>query len=127
MIKILLLVLCLNIGGPLNIVHAQEENPQEMVSTYFQAVKNGDIQTMKSHMGEKFYQRRKVLLERNKNYPEFLKSFYERGEILVGEVKDGVVTVEIQFPDGSINYHHLVVKKDSLGQWKIVDELRKNE
>lgn len=126
MIKILLLILCLNIAWLLNIVHAQAENPREMVNIYFQAVKNGDIQTMKRYMGENFYKKRKVLIENNKNYPEFLKNYYERGEILVGEAKDGVVTVAIQFPDGSINYHHLVVEKNPSEQWKIVDELRKD-
>ena len=112
------------LGNPI-ISSAQE--PQDVVKTYFQAMQNGDVETMKAHMGGKLYEKRKILLEQNRNYPTFLRNHYDGGQIKVGEVNDGVVTVEVQFPDGSINSHHLVVKKDDLGQWKIVDELRKDD
>ena len=97
--------------------------PQEVVTAYFEAMKTGDIETMKSHMAGKLYQNRKVLLEKNKKYPEFLIGFYEGAELEVIEIQDGIVRIQIHFPNGSIKYHNLVLREDSAGIWKIVDEL----
>lgn len=97
--------------------------PQAVVIAYFEAMKTGDIETMKSHMAGKLYQKRKVLLEKNKKYPEFLIGFYEGAELAVIEFRDGIVRIQIHFPNGSIKYHNLVLKADSAGIWKIVDEL----
>jgi len=97
--------------------------PQEAVKAYFEAMKNGDVQTMKSYMGGKLYQRRKVLLEKNQKYPEFLIGFYEGAELEVLDVQGDIVHIGIQFPNGSKRQHRLVMQKDPDGQWRIVDEL----
>ncbi len=121
---LIVLFVLITLGNP--IISAAQE-PQDVVRTYFQAMQKGDVETMKAHIGGKLFEKRKILLEQNSNYPKFLKNHYDRGQIKVGEVNDGVVTVEVQFPDGSIHSHHLVVKKNDLDQWKIVDELPKDE
>jgi hypothetical protein len=97
--------------------------PQEAVKAYFEAMKNGDIQTMKSYMGGKLYQRRKDLLEKNQKYPEFLIDFYEGTELEVLDVQDEIVHIGIQYPNGSKKQHKLVLQKDPAGQWKVIDEL----
>ena len=105
---------------------SEAQEPHDVVMAYYQAMKNGDVLAMKSYMGGKLYEKRKILLEQNANYPEFLRNHYERGDIQVGEVHNGVVKVMVQFPDGNINAHQLVVEQDSSGQWKIVDEISKD-
>ena len=97
--------------------------PQELVEAYFEAMKNGDVKTMKSYMGGKLYQKRKVLLEENKEYPKFLIDFYKGAELETVEVKDEIVHIKIQFPDGGKREHNLVLQKNSYGKWKIVNEL----
>ena len=102
-------------------VYATE--PQELVEAYFEAMKNGDVQTMKSYMGGRLYQRRKVLIEKNKKYPEFLIDFYKGAELEEVKVQGEIVHIKIQFPDRSKKQHNLVLQRDSYGEWKIVDEL----
>ena len=97
--------------------------PQAIVKSYFEAMKNGDVQTMKFYLGGKLYQKRKILLEKNKKYPEFLVGFYEGAELEVMEVHDGFVRIQIKFPNGSKKHHNLILRRDASGQWKIVDEL----
>ena len=97
--------------------------PQAVVIAYFKAMKNGDVEAMKSHMAGKLYQKRKVLLEKNKKYPEFLIGFYEGAKLEVIEVRGEIVRIQIHFPNGSIKYHNLVLRQDSAGILKIVDEL----
>ena len=43
--------------------------PQDFVKGYFDALKNGDVQTIKSFLGGELYKRRKALLEKNKKLP----------------------------------------------------------
>jgi hypothetical protein len=60
----------------------------ETVVQFFEASKNGDVDTMKRLIAGPFYYKRKALLEMNKGYPEFLKKFYDgvSVEILQTEV-----------------------------------------
>ena len=102
------------------------QEPQDVVAAYFHAMKNGDVVTMKSYMGGKLYEKRKILLEQNVNYPDFLRNHYEQGDIQVGEAHDGVVKVMVQFPDGSIHAHQLVVEQDPDGNWKIINEISRD-
>ena len=107
-------------------VTSAAQEPHEVVNAYFQAMKNGDVVTMKSYLGGKLYEKRRILLEQNANYPKFLRNHFESGDVQVGEVKDGIVKVMIQFPDGSRQSHQMVVEQDSSGQWKIVDEISRD-
>ena len=98
--------------------------PQDFVKGYFDALKNGDVQTIKSSLGGELYKRRKALLEKNKKYPKFLMDFYKGAELkVVGVPGSGIVHIQIRFPDGSLKQHKLVLQKDSYGKWKIIDEL----
>lgn len=105
-------------------VAAQE--PQDVVAAYFHAKMNGDVVTMKSYMGGKLYEKRKVLLEQNVNYPDFLREYYAGGDIQVGEAHDGVVKVMVQLPDGSIHAHQLVVERAPDGNWRITNEISRD-
>jgi hypothetical protein len=105
-----------------SVAHAAQD-PRDVVAAYFQAMKNGDIVAMKSYIGGKLYNKRKILLEQNVNYPDFLRKYYADGDIQVGEAQDGVVKVLVQFPDGSIHTYQLVVEQAPDGDWRITDEI----
>ncbi|MER3445423.1 MAG: hypothetical protein C4291_00690 [Candidatus Dadabacteria bacterium] len=110
-----------------NLVFAAEGvGPVSTVIQFYKASKNGDIETMKRFISGSFYNRRKVLLEENKEYPNFLRQHYQGTKIRVVNsniTKDNaVVDISIEFPDGSIDVNSLLLKKDASGIWRIVDE-----
>lgn len=51
--------------------------PFETVTQYFNASQRGDVEAMKQLIAGPFLENRRVLLEMNKNYPDFLKKFYD--------------------------------------------------
>ena len=106
--------------------HALE--PNETVLSYFQALKNGDIATIKSSITGEMYTKRKVLLEQNKTYSKYLKHVYKHADFQIKEtaIQDNTaeVTVEVNSP-GRQNEFVLFLKKDDLGNWKISKEISK--
>jgi len=106
-----------------------ENTPAEIVQNYFLACENGDVSAMKPLIADHFYQRRKVLIEENKKYSEFLKSHYSgmQIEIVSTEVESESGNAEVAlkqiFPGGSSIDTTLVLKKNTDGVWKIVDEV----
>lgn len=102
------------------------QEPRDVVAAYFHAMKNGDVVTMKSCMSGKLREKRKILLEQNADYPDFLRKYYAGVDIQVGEAHDGVVKVMVLFPDGSINSHQLVVMQAPDGSWRIINEISRD-
>lgn len=104
--------------------HALE--PNETVLSYFQALKNGDIETVKSLITGEMYNKRKVLLEQNENYSEFLKKVYQGAEFRINKTteidNDVLVNVEVDSPNGKKDLN-LLLKKDMEGNWKIFKEI----
>lgn len=107
----------------------------ETLNPCFEALKNGDVSSIKLHISEGMYERYKVLLEKNKDYPEFLRNYYRGVDFWVEKVElighDISVSAIIKFPDNeSFNSKFLLRKKmDDLypavigGRWKIVKQL----
>jgi hypothetical protein len=101
----------------------------------FKALKNGDVSSIKLHISEGMYERYKVLLEKNKDYPEFLRNYYRGVDFGVEKVElsgqEVSVAVSIQFPDNeSLNSKFLLRKRmnelnsdETGGRWKIVKQL----
>lgn len=113
-----------------NLLHASgTTEPVDTVIQFYEASKNGDTETIKQLIGGSFYNERRVLLEENSDYPNFLRDYYRGTELKIGDVVmegDGTVAVidmEIQFLDGGVRATKLLLKKDSGGVWKIVDEM----
>ena len=104
--------------------HALE--PNETVLSYFQALKNGDIETIKDLITGEMYEKRKVLLEQNENYSEFLKKVYQGAEFRINKTteidNDVLVNVEVDSPNGKKDLN-LLLKKDMEGNWKIFKEI----
>ena len=107
-------------------IEAKALGPDDTVLSYFQALKNGDIETIKDSITGEMYKKRKVLLEQNENYSEFLKNVYQGAEFQIKKTtikdNDAVVTVKVNFPDRQKEFV-LFLKKDNLGNWKIFNEI----
>lgn len=123
-----LVVFSLFIGA--NSINAAEPvNLGDTVIQYFEASKNGDSETIKKLIGGSFYNQRKVLLEENKDYPDFLRNYYRGAEFQLGDTimkkggTVGVVNIRIQFPNGNVDQAKLLLMKDASGTWKVVDEM----
>jgi uncharacterized membrane protein YvbJ len=110
-----------------NIVQAEASEPGEVVSQYFQALKHGDTEIVKSLITDKLYEKRIVLLEKNSNYSTFLKRYYQGATVRVVNVNNiaekSYVDVEIESQDGSNSPITLILTKDSGHNWKISDEV----
>ena len=129
------------LGGN-NFLYAQEitegdklyqEITIETLHPYFEALKDGDVSSIKLHISEGMYERYKVLLEKNKDYPEFLRNYYNGAEFWVKKVElsgqEVSVAVSIQFPDNESLGSKLLLRMNDLnsdvigGRWKIVTHL----
>ena len=110
-----------------NLANSAESTPAEIVQNYFLACENGDVKAMKSLIAEHFYQRRRVLIEENKKYSEFLKNHYSGMQIEIvsteGDSGNAEVMLKQIFPGGGSIDTTLVLKKNTDGVWKIVDEV----
>ena len=100
--------------------------PNDTVISYFQALKAGDVKSIKNLITGELFDKRKVLLEQNENYPEFLKRHYQGAEfqIKAASIKDNnaQINVEVNFPDG-IRPFVLFLIRDDAGNWKIFKEI----
>lgn len=111
-----------------NSLYGETAGPSDTVRGYFEALKNGDIGTMKQHIAGEYYEKYKALLEKNESYPEFLRNFYEGAEYeIVNSNKMGndvIMEVEIYFPNGSTSVNKLRVRNFNKDGWKIIKEIR---
>ena len=99
--------------------------PNDTVLRYFNALKNGDIETIKDSITGELYKKRKVILEQNKSYSEFLQKIYQGAEFYIKETtienNDVLVKVEVKFLSGESNFT-LYLNENAEGNWKIYKE-----
>jgi hypothetical protein len=99
------------------------------VEDFFIASSNGDVEAIKALIGGPYYERRKVLLNANQEYPKLLRSYSKRGKMRIVEIQKeagqstAIVMVENQLNEGQIIPAKLVLSKNQSGEWKIVDEI----
>ena len=107
---------------------AVERGPADTVRQFYLASQNGNVTEMQQLIAGTFYNRRKILLEENSEYPYFLRTHFLDTRITVEKtITDdinavAVVTASISYPDGNRESHELVLKQDDNGLWKIVGE-----
>lgn len=105
-----------------------QSGPANTVLEFFNASRNGDVEQMRELVSGSYYNRRKAVLENNDSYPVFLMDHFRDSTTNIEESnidkKDqiAVITVTTHFPNQSLNTSRLILKKDSNGSWKIVDE-----
>lgn len=107
-------------------LHAERSDPSKTLIRYFKALKHGDIETMKECIGGDYYADIRVLMERNKAYPNFLKKFYQGAKLQIMDSYNmgasTVAVVKVHFPDGSTNVNKLRLVPNN-GDWRIVEEI----
>lgn len=94
----------------------------ELVQTYealhpfFSAMKNGEVEKIKNYISGEMFEKNRVLLEQNREYPDFLKKFYDGVQFKVVEVvRNGdivVANIRIIFRDGYENEIRLQLHRD---------------
>jgi hypothetical protein len=115
-------VLIISVGA----IEAKAFGPNDTLLHYFQALKNGDIETINNLISGEMYNSNKVLLEQNENYPEYLKKAYQGADFKIKKTSiqddSAVVTIDVNFPDRH-NEFGFFLKKDDSGNWKIFNEI----
>lgn len=80
------------------------EIKSQVILPFLEALKNGDTKAFKDLMSEDMYETKRVLLEQNDAYPEFLRNLYADATFQVGDAieqsEEIIVPVAINFPDG---------------------------
>jgi len=109
----------------LSTIEAKALGPSDTVLIYFQALKHGDIETIKDSISEEMYKIRKILLEQNQNYSEILKKAYQEAEFHIKETTidddNAQISVEVNCSDRKRNYN-IFLYKDVGENWKIYEE-----
>ncbi len=101
----------------------------------FRAFKNGDIDAIKEYISDDMYEKNKVLLEQNKEYPNFLRNFYSDAIFQVRKVVKSeemvFVDVRVRFPSGyqSVTKVQLKEGKNKAGDtiWKVINFMENSQ
>ena len=119
------LILALSIFTCMSSVSAQDAI-DSVVRPFLQALQTGDVKTLESCIAGGLYDRTKVLLTKNTDYPEFLRTRYASVEFSVGAVEhlpdETLVHVYADSPSSSQLRYTLVLKPMQNQSWKIVDQ-----
>jgi len=108
---------------------ASAAEPFDTVVRYTEALRTGDTVGVQSQLGGRLYEKKKLLLEENDEYPDFLRRFYQGAEFSVSsELNDlgprGLgVDFAVHFPGGNSSEYTAIVEQGDDGSWKIVDEI----
>lgn len=123
----LLVGICLAVALPS--FSADQSGPIGVVKLYIDACKTGDVAVLKSIIAGPFLERRKLLLEKNRGYSDFLKEYHKGIGIGIATVKPGedensaTVVVRHQPLNGSGGSNiALIVRREPGGPWLIFDE-----
>ncbi len=105
-INSLWITLWLGLLGLCSFSYAGALEPSETVIYYFDALKSGNVEAIKSSVAGEFYQEQKVLLEENAQYSTFLKKNYTNAWFRLENTHQpssdrAVVNGTIYFADGS--------------------------
>ena len=105
-----------------------QDEPHGTILSYFNALKNGDVQTLKTLLTDPLLSNRRILLEQNTAYPAHLRNYYQDAGMSITEVNltdDSnlqIVTATISFEGDE---HELIIQflmKNTDEGWKISEE-----
>jgi hypothetical protein len=112
-----------------------EEN---VLNPFFAALKAGDVTTLKAMIDGEMYNNNKILIEQNKQYPDFLRNHYGGAVFRVikaAHINGNVmVEVKIEYASGDQGVYRWWLLKVSgksegsdsqINQWKVVNSERK--
>ena len=95
-------------------------------TSVFQSLRKGDLTRIKFFLSPEEFAEYKVLFEQNKDYPAFLRNFYQGATLRVGQIesvlsaKDDVIAEFIvDFPGGDTRNTRIRLHRNRQGEWKI--------
>ena len=98
--------------------HDLESILNASVYPFFVALKEGDVSSIKQLIAGEMYESKKVLLEKNEEYPEFLKNYYQGIEFYVENATQSgnyiIVDFLIEFPGGNRNFARLYLEQTTI-------------
>jgi len=99
------------------------EAVKHTLSPFLHALKLGDLQRMRPHMSADFYAHYRSLFEENREYGQYLRTFYRHikfhvGNVTVGE-HEAVAEVNLLWRDGRTGTLHIGLSRDPQSDWKI--------
>ena len=112
--------------------YADDNEILETVELYTQALKSGDVETIKNLLGGRLYEKRRALLEENTEYSGWLKQYYSGASF---SFPTGVTSSE-QYPGKHVNVDIILKNGETVttrlvlslpagsDKWKIVGQLR---
>lgn len=122
------LLALLMVSGLLSAVDAVAvEGVQNLMTSYFEALKNGNVKELAAMLADPLLESKKLLLERNPAYPAHLKKYYKDAVLRVIDISQAetdtqTVTAEIIFPnDDRPLKSRFTIKYKETG-WKIAHE-----
>lgn len=100
----------------------------DTVMPFFNALKQGDVNAIKTYIDDPLYSRIKVLLNDNKTYPDYLRKWYAGAIAEVVAITktangDYIVDLRIMSPDRPADINRLRIAENKEGSWKVVDQI----
>lgn len=106
----------------------QDDELRSLMQTYFNALKNGDVEVLKGLLTDPVLADRRMLLEQNTAYPDHLRNYYKNADMVVREVHQTedenirVVTAGISFEGEENPVMIQFLLKNTDEGWKISQE-----
>lgn len=121
--RIIVITLCL-LSWVTFVMPARAQDPvTSAVQSYFSALRDGDVNTLRQLVGGPYYQQIKVLLEQNTEYPAFLQNRYAQVQFFIDDVvtqsNGTVVKARYEFGPNDIQHKLLIMQPDKNGVWKV--------
>ncbi len=96
------------------------------VQPFFAALKAGDVDVLKSHVGGTLYQNITEASGQDEDYGKFLRSRYAGATfhptVLQEDENKIIVSVNVDFAEEGTSVFELLVEKNSGGSWRIIDQ-----
>ncbi len=102
---------------------------QQLMTDYFQALKNGEVQTLLNMLADPLLGSRKTLLTQNSAYPDYLRDYYKDARFEITSVTSTTadlyrVTAEFVFDDHGRPAKSIFLLRKTEDRLKIFNELR---
>ena len=95
------------------------------VSSFFNDLMNGDLNGIKQYISKEYYHKNRTLLDDNKEYPNFLKEYYQGAKMnLLNIYMAGdniMVDIEILFPNQTKGVYVIHLRQEDNISWKVIE------
>ena len=96
----------------------------QVLQPFFEALKTGDVSSIKKHLSHDLYASNRVLLDENRDYPAFLRNYYQNINFRVVKAEEylsgeGIIfQVAFDHGDGNSSNHELILSREKHGDLK---------